>query len=92
MLSSLFYVVTKGGVVSMIFGRCSLPDNAVAESFFKTLKRKLVRGRNYSSREEARQEVFKYIELHYNTKRMHSYLAICRRLNTNARFKHDKLN
>ena len=76
----------------MIFDRCSPYDNAVAESFFKTLKRELVRGRNYGSQEEARQEVFKYIELHYNTKRMHSYLALCRRLNTNSRFKHDKLN
>lgn len=50
-------------------------DNAVAESFFKTLKRELVKGRNFGSQEEARQEVFKYIELYYNTKRMHSYLG-----------------
>ena len=50
-------------------------DNAVAESFFKTLKRELVKGRNFGSQEEARQEIFKYIELYYNTKRMHSYLG-----------------
>lgn len=49
-------------------------DNAVAESFFKTIKRELVKGRNFGSQEEARQEIFKYIELYYNTKRMHSYL------------------
>lgn len=50
-------------------------DNAVAESFFKTIKRELVKGKNFGSQEEARQEVFKYIELYYNTKRMHSYLG-----------------
>lgn len=38
-------------------------DNAVAESFFKTLKREPVDGRGYKTREEAKQEIFKYIEL-----------------------------
>lgn len=41
-------------------------DNAVAESFFKTLKRELINGKEYRTRDEARQEVFKYIELYYN--------------------------
>ena len=55
-------------------------DNAVAESFFKTLKRELVRDRSYKTREDAKQEVFKYIELYYNTQRLHSkngYKAPC---------------
>lgn len=50
-------------------------DNAVAESFFKTLKTELTKGRNYTDHEEARQEIFKYIELYYNTKRLHSSLG-----------------
>ena len=50
-------------------------DNAVSESFFKTLKRELVKDHNYKNREEARQEIFKYIELYYNPKRMHSTLG-----------------
>ena len=50
-------------------------DNAVAESFFKTLKRELVKGRDYGTREEARQDIFKYIELYYKTVRMHSSLG-----------------
>lgn len=50
-------------------------DNAVAESFFKTLKRELVKGRSYENQKEAKQEIFKYIELYYNTKRMHSSLG-----------------
>ena len=55
-------------------------DNAVAESFFKTLKRELINDRRYKTRDEARQEVFKYVELHYNRQRLHSkngYMAPC---------------
>ncbi len=55
-------------------------DNAVAESFFKTLKRELIDDRRYKTRDEARQEVFKYIELYYNRQRLHSkngYMAPC---------------
>lgn len=49
-------------------------DNAVAESFFKTLKRELVMERSYKTRDEARQDIFKYIELYYNSIRLHSSL------------------
>lgn len=55
-------------------------DNAVAESFFKTLKRELINDRRYKTRDEARQEVFKYIELYHNRQRLHSkngYMAPC---------------
>lgn len=50
-------------------------DNAVMESFFRTLKRELPLDRKYDSRIEARQEIFKFIELYYNTKRPHSSLG-----------------
>ena len=50
-------------------------DDALAESFFKTLKRELVNGKGYKTREEARQDAFKYIELYYNTRRMHSSIG-----------------
>ena len=49
-------------------------DNAVAESFFKTLKKELVEERSYGTRDEAEQDIFKYIELYYNRVRMHSTL------------------
>ena len=55
-------------------------DNALAESFFKTLKRELVNGKGYKTREGANQDVFKYVELYYNRQRMHSsigYNATC---------------
>ena len=49
-------------------------DNAVAESFFKSLKAELIYGNSLITREEMKREVFKYIELWYNKKRRHSYL------------------
>lgn len=50
-------------------------DNAVMESFYRTLKRELPLDRKFESRLEARQEIFKFIELYYNTKRPHSSLG-----------------
>lgn len=49
-------------------------DNAVAESFFGTLKTELVHHERYKTREEARLNVFDYIETFYNRRRLHSYL------------------
>jgi len=40
--------------------------NAVAESFFSSLKRERIRRRTYKTREEAREDVFDYIEMFYN--------------------------
>lgn len=50
-------------------------DNAVAESFFKTLKKELVRKTIFRTREEARDKIFEYIEMFYNSKRRHIYLG-----------------
>jgi putative transposase len=50
-------------------GNCH--DNAVAESFFQLLKRERVRRKIYRDRDEARRDVFDYIELFYNPKRRH---------------------
>jgi len=49
-------------------------DNAVAESFFGTLKCELIHHERFKSRESARLAVFDYIETFYNTKRLHSHL------------------
>jgi len=54
-------------------GDCS--NNACAETFFKTLRTELIRGKIYRSREEAREEILKYGEVFYNRKRPHSYLG-----------------
>ena len=47
-------------------------DNAIAESFFHTLKIELVYENKYKTREEAKSSIFRYIEEYYNRKRMHS--------------------
>ncbi|MCH2249259.1 MAG: IS3 family transposase, partial [Cognatishimia sp.] len=44
-------------------------DNAVAERFFASLKTERIRRKIYKTRQEARQDVFDYIELFYNPKR-----------------------
>jgi putative transposase len=49
-------------------------DNAVAESFFGTLKTELVHHEKYKTREQARLSIFDYIETFYNKKRLHSHL------------------
>lgn len=50
-------------------------DNSVAESFFSSLKKERVRNRNYRTREEARSDVFDYIEVFYNRQRRHGHLG-----------------
>lgn len=50
-------------------------DNAVAESFFGTLKSELVHRRRFATRAQARGEVFEWIECWYNRKRRHSSLG-----------------
>jgi len=50
-------------------------DNAVAESFFATLKKELVRNRVFDTRAQARSEIFEYIEVFYNRQRAHSLLG-----------------
>lgn len=49
-------------------------DNAVAESFFKTLKTELIYGSKRLNKEQTRIAIFEYIELWYNKKRRHSTL------------------
>ncbi len=50
-------------------------DNAVVESFFSTLKNELVHDRDYHTHEEARMEVFEFIEVFYNRQRLHQALG-----------------
>ena len=50
-------------------------DNAVAESFFSTIKAELIRERRWTGRLELRSAVFEYIEVFYNRQRLHSSLS-----------------
>jgi putative transposase len=50
-------------------------DNAPMESFFHTLKTELVHHRDYQTRDEARRDIFEFIEIFYNRQRSHSTLG-----------------
>ena len=50
-------------------------DNAVAESFFSSLKKERIRKRIYKTRDLARADIFDYIEVFYNRARRHSHLG-----------------
>ena len=52
-------------------GNCH--DNAVAESFFQLLKRGRIRRHIYATRDQARAEIFDYIEMFYNRQRRHGF-------------------
>jgi putative transposase len=59
-------------LVSSMSRRGNCHDNAVAESFFQLLKRERIRRKIYSTRDEARADVFNYIEMFYNPRRRHN--------------------
>lgn len=61
------------GLVSSMSRRHTCHDNAVAESFFQLLKREHIKRRIYVAREEAKSDVFNYIETFYNTRRQHGH-------------------
>lgn len=62
------------GVVQSVSRPGTPLDNAVAESLLKTLKRESAEERSYGTRDEAKQDIFKYIELYCDRARMHPAL------------------
>jgi putative transposase len=55
-------------------GKGNCYDNAITETFFSLLKRELVYLTEFETREQARREIFEYIEIFYNRPRIHSSL------------------
>ncbi|OZY32219.1 IS3 family transposase [Pseudomonas lundensis] len=60
-------------LVASMSRRGNCHDNAVAESFFQLLKRERIKRKIYTTRQDARDDVFDYIEMFYNPKRRHSF-------------------
>jgi len=56
-------------------GKGNCYDNAITETFFSLLKRELVYLTEFETREQARREIFEYIEIFYNRQRIHSSLG-----------------
>lgn len=67
-------MLRKWGIVPSMSRRGNCWDNAVAESFFGTLKRELTQHETYETRDAARAAITDYIENFYNSERSHSTL------------------
>ncbi len=68
-------ILKRYGIASSMSRKGNCYDNAYMESFFSTLKRELVHGERYRTRDEARLSIFEYVEVFYNRKRKHSALG-----------------
>ena len=68
-------LLANHGIQCSMSARGSCYDNAAVESFFSLLKRERIRRRTYPTREEAKADVFDYIECFYNRRRRHGYLG-----------------
>jgi putative transposase len=75
-LSAEFAAVARSARILRSVGRTGICyDNAWAESFNGTLKNERVHRVNYATREHAREDIVRYIELRYNQIRLHSALG-----------------
>ena len=68
-------VLMENGIVQSMSRKANCWDNAVAESFFKTLKAEMVYHNKFIDQQSAKLEIFGYIEGFYNTRRTHSALG-----------------
>jgi len=68
-------ILQAHGLVASMSRRGNCYDNAVAESFHKTLKSELVRDADYATRESGTGSIFEFIEVYYNRQRRHSTLG-----------------
>jgi putative transposase len=66
--------LARAGLRPSMSRRANCYDNATMESFWSTLKLELVYRRNFTTRAQARSQIFDYIETFYNPKRLHSAL------------------
>jgi putative transposase len=74
--SLLYGTYAKGSGIDLSMGSIGDPwDNAVAETFFASLEKELLRRERFATREAARMRIFWYIECFYNTRRRHSGLG-----------------
>ncbi|KHN49327.1 IS3 family transposase [Pectobacterium fontis] len=68
-------ILKNNDLVCSMSGKGCCYDNAVMESFYHTLKTELMQGKAFSSREQAMNALFDYIEVFYNRRRRHSTLG-----------------
>ena len=67
-------MLNKQGCIPSMSRTGDCYDNAVAESFFSSLKNELIYENIFESRDQARSKIFQYIEIFYNRQRLHQSL------------------
>jgi len=67
-------LIKQYGIVRSMSRKGNCYDNAVVESFFSSLKNEIIHHRDYHTREQARTDIFEYVELFYNRRRIHQSL------------------
>jgi transposase InsO family protein len=70
-------LLLKHGIICSMSGKGNCWDNAVMESFYRTLKVELIYQNKYETRRQAQRDIFEYIEVFYNRERLHSSLGYC---------------
>jgi putative transposase len=80
------------GVVFSMSRKGNCWDNAVAESFFATLKTECIYSRRFATRAEAREAIFDFIEVFYNRRRLHSTLGYVSPMEFEMKFIEEKKN
>jgi len=63
-------LLLKHGIICSMSGKGKCWDNAVMESFYRTLKVELIYQNQYETRGEAQRDIFEYIEVFYNRERL----------------------
>ena len=67
-------VLKQHGIIASMSRRGNCYDNAVAESFFSSLKNELIHHSSFKTRDEAKTAIFEYVEVFYNRQRRHQSL------------------
>lgn len=83
--------LSAAGVVCSMSRKGNCWDNAVAESFFATLKTELVYLRRFATKTEAREAIFEFIESFYNRERRHSTLGYLSPVEFERKFDQDRV-
>jgi len=71
--SDYIALMTEHNLKHSMSRRGNCHDNAVAENYFTTFKKRVTRKKIYSTRDEAKTEIFNFIEMFYNPKKRHSH-------------------
>jgi putative transposase len=67
--------LTAHGIIASMSRKACCYDNAVAESFWHTLKNELIHRHQFQTRDEAQRAIFEYIEVFYNRTRRHTSIG-----------------